>query len=118
MRRVEQAKEARSIYWHVPAKEGTISPSARDTVNAHTRRQNRARAVPDHARGTATRLDGGAGPTASEISSSPIGLAPPQVQSPIIVETPGEATRTQTPPALSTEGVWRTLATQQEAVQQ
>src|SRR5436190_23226821 len=66
----------------------------------------------------ATRLDGGEGPTASEISSPPIGLAPPQVQSPIIVETPGEATRTQTPPALSTEEVWRTPATQQEAVQQ
>ncbi|KAJ9137654.1 Endonuclease/exonuclease/phosphatase [Pleurostoma richardsiae] len=40
MRRVEQAKEARSIYWHVPAKEKPTPPSA-PTHIANPRRQTR-----------------------------------------------------------------------------
>lgn len=38
MRRVEQAKEGRSIYWHVPAKE---TPPDALSHTANTRRQTR-----------------------------------------------------------------------------
>ena len=40
MRRVEQAKEGRSIYWHVPAKDTPAAATA-PTHNANTGRQSR-----------------------------------------------------------------------------
>jgi hypothetical protein len=126
MARVEQAKQVRSIYWHVPAKENTASTRTRNTHNPNARREGPLAPGPDliAAQGAEEAREhtapGGSNPAHTEHQVPPPTSRPtePIVQSPLQTETEvqtPEAITTQAPTAMSVEE-WETP--QQEPAQQ
>jgi hypothetical protein len=56
MGRVEQAKQVRSVYWHVPVKEKTTGPSTYEIINTNTAQMACTRTAPDTTRTITQRL--------------------------------------------------------------
>ncbi|KIW36205.1 uncharacterized protein PV06_11502 [Exophiala oligosperma] len=105
LERVEQAKQIRSIYWHVPAKANTTRPRTDNTTSSSTVREAAqprdpcpASPIPAQAttRGQATALTG----------------------APEAAQGPHEVIATQTPEIPAGGEEWTTPATQQEPAQQ
>lgn len=135
MRRVEQAKEARSIYWHVPMKERTTPPGTRNTRVVNARQENHIRASPIPAQMASQRSEDGTEPTAAGISttihvehqtcppttqqaSQLTEQTPQQMPLPAETQVPVETTTTQDPVTLPIEDVWEPPPMQQETAQQ
>ena len=134
MGRVEQAKQVRSIYWHVPLKEKTTRPGTRNIRNVNATREDRLPAAPVSTPTTTSMSEAtglpAAGPNASEqiehpalpsedlTTDQPTTEAPQQVQPPVEAQAPSGMVTVQTPAARSAEEDWETPATQQEPTQQ
>jgi hypothetical protein len=91
MQRVEQAKEARSIYWHVPSKEDTSHPEPHNTRNTNPSQeaQERSRPIP-----APTAVLEPQDATTAE-SNSPLHHSP---GTPPSIEAPGVLSTEPTPP--------------------
>ena len=95
MRRVEKAKEARSIYWDVPLGDKP-TPSETRNVPVNARQVDHTLAASQPATEGPEEV---AGPAEPETSSPPTATAPQQAQIYTEAQTPVEATTTQTPTA-------------------
>ena len=118
MRRVEQAKEARSIYWHVPLREK--STPGTDHIRTSTRSEKRRHAAPTQSQ-PATERPGEARPTTPENRPTTRSQKEQEtIEVPTSTETAEAAgvTATQTPAAPSVVEIWGTPATQPEATQE
>jgi len=127
MGRVEQAKQTRSIYWHVPSKEDTTQPRTYNTRNTNGAQEVRIPATVIPAQATTQRPAANTSvdtepqtlPSANRLADPrSIAQEPPQAQIPTRTQTPFEATSTRTSVALSIEENWATPAMQQEPTQQ
>lgn len=105
MQRVELAKQARSIYWHVPLKENDKTLAKRNT--RITTNNNRR-----------TWIQAPSGPIETTNRSFEAANIEPGPSTPMIEETADEAHTMQTPAALSTVEVWETPPVQQDSPQQ
>jgi len=136
MGRVEQAKQIRSIYWHVPSKDDTPKDNNRRTGDLTTRNRTlnqttRIPATPIPAQTATQRPEEAIEPAVPDSSAfgqtEPQGPLPTdrssiaqttlQTQTQIGAQAPSEATMTRTPGAFSVEEDWATPATQQEPTQ-
>lgn len=133
--RVEQAKQIRSIYWHVPSKENITRPRTYDTHSANATQEARIPTPPvptqtitqrseeategiAPATSTPAEVEPQAPSSTDGLADQPIEQAPLQAQGPTEAQVPSEAmtTRTSTPPLVEED--WATLIMQQEATQQ
>lgn len=120
MERVEQAKQIRSTYWHVPIKESTSQPRAANTRSTNITQEDRRPAT--HAPtqiaaqnlGEVTRLSA---PGAAGVAREEQEVCLP-IQTSLDRPAPLEATATQAPIVRSAEEVWATPATQGEPSEQ
>ena len=118
MQRIEQAKEARSIYWHVPVKDKTTSPGTH-TTRVTARQEDVTPAVPIPSRPVTTEgPDEPTRHTEPPSSTLPTEVAPQQAQTPEEIQAPFEATTVQSPAALSVVEVGGPPATQPEDAQE
>jgi hypothetical protein len=130
LERVEQAKQARSIYWHVPYKENTARPrTIRNTNGTQEIRIPAANILtqttiqrPDEpiVRRTSAPIDTGPQlPTSTTRSTDrSIRQPAPRAQTPMGGQAPSEAVSTQESAAPSVEEDWATPAMEQEPTQQ
>ena len=146
MGRVEQAKQVRSIYWHVPSKEDTTRPRTYNIRNANTTQEVRIRSTnatqesripetPIPTQTTTQRPERTSEPKAPATSSSeqinhqtPLSSnrpadqstvpAPPHIQTPIENQILGETIVIHDSDTPSVGEEWATPETQQELVQQ
>lgn len=110
MQRVEQAKQARSIYWHVPLKEKAASTGTQDTTHdKHGQEERPARSTFR----SSTRQTREPRPRSQPVESASTAVR----QQDLTVQNtaPIEATNS---PATSNEDNWETPATQREAILQ
>ena len=98
MRRIEQAKEVRSIYWHVPLREKT-APQGTDHTRGNARRENHRRTAPVPPQ-SATERPRETRPTAPETNIRPE-TTPTEAHMPAEAAVPAQETATQTPAAPS-----------------
>jgi hypothetical protein len=131
LERVEQAKQARSIYWHVPFKENTARPRTYNIRNTNGTQDIRAPATTIPAQTTSQRskeptalgtsalvdIAPQALPPTSRSTDQLTGQTAPQAQTPIGAQTPSRAMSTRASVALSEED-WATPAMQQEQTYQ
>lgn len=126
--RVEQAKQIRSIYWHVPAKANTTRPRIDNTTNVSTVREAvqprdpcPASTVP--AQATIQESDESTGTVTAQIERQAL-LSPTMGHAPALTAAPGGAQgphkeiTAQTSEIPTVEEEWTTPATQQEPTQQ
>jgi hypothetical protein len=135
MGRVEQAKQIRSIYWHVPSKENTTQPRIYNTRDINATKEVRRPTTSVPVQSTTQRPEKDIVPRAPEASafvqtepqaSSSIDQstnqsrvqAPLQAQTSIVARAPSEAITIGTSIAPSAEEDWATPAMQQEPTQQ
>ena len=135
MGRVEQAKQVRSIYWHVPSKENSTRPRMNNIRNTNTTQEFRIPATPIPTQATIQRPKTTTEPKALAASSSvqtepqmqsptnrsadqPAALAPLHVQKSIGDQTPVEVIEIQESDTPSVREEWATPETQQEPPQQ
>ncbi|OAQ57918.1 hypothetical protein VFPPC_11807 [Pochonia chlamydosporia 170] len=120
MRRVEQAKEIRSVYWHVPLREKTAKPETYRPRNMEARQDDRNQR-PDQTQRIRTQA-----PTATQILEEVISNTAPGLRTAVApsqagpsgnAQVPREASAPRTPVADSIEEAWETPATQQESTQ-
>jgi hypothetical protein len=127
MGRVEQAKQIRNIYWHVPAKANTTRPRIDNTTNINTARETVQPGDPCPASRVRTEatIQESHETTETVIAEierqtllSPItGHAPALTQAPVGAQGHYEAITTQTPENPTVGEEWTTPATQQEPTQ-
>jgi hypothetical protein len=127
LERVEQAKQARSIYWHVPYKENTARPRTYNTRNTSGAQEAQAPATTTPARRRTQRLqeftaaetsalvdtETQTPPSANRSADLPIVQTPPQGRTPTGAQTPSEPMSTRVSVDPSKED-WATPAMQQE----
>lgn len=120
MRRVEQAKEIRSVYWHVTLREKTAKPETYRPRNMEARQDDRNQR-PDQTQRIRTQA-----PTATQILEEVISNTAPGLRTAVApsqagpsgnAQVPREASAPRTPVADSIEEAWETPATQQESTQ-
>lgn len=125
MGRVEQAKQLRSTYWHVPRKENITAPSTDKTRNISTIQEVALRVAPAPAQTMTQRPEEAMRPIASgtgtfaqaEPEALPV-QAPAPTQASLRAQPPLEVATTQAPVFPSVEEEWTTPATQQRPTPQ
>ena len=124
LHRVEQAKEVRSIYWHVPLKENTTTRVLAYPRGSNVRSEARTPPDPILAQPASRRPTEVAPPMAPVVDSPPPVKAPQQILAPTAdqgaaeTRAPLETTEIETPAAPPIEEIWGTSATQTESGQQ
>ncbi|OWT43401.1 hypothetical protein VFPPC_18544 [Pochonia chlamydosporia 170] len=114
MQRVEQAKQSRSTYWHVPLKETSAKPGPQQprTTNSTRKDQTEPTSIPAR---IATQRSEDTTNHRVPANNTPSNIrATQQIESTTEVRTAAETFATQTPVAPSIEEDWETPVTQQE----
>jgi hypothetical protein len=131
--RVEQAKQTRSIYWHVPSKDNTTRPRTNTTRHANATKEDRMPTIPTPVQRTTQRPEKeSTGPEADtsaqvtpqtslviyEPTNTSNTKAPPQTQTAIRARAPPKAITIGTSTSPSVEEDWATPAIEPEPSQQ